>query len=222
MKFLDKNNLGKTLDLLNEVFASGLLPTKAQKFEAAEWIAGRQGLPGSYANMFAPTENDFKNGIHVFTGENVRSRAATAHILGEEAMRSLILLDVDTPKINKSITLAKQGFLKRLGPKSGFYCCGICTCSLWRNLAAGGLDNSEKRFVAGMKEIKSLRKGDCTWKRFPFYYTILALTEIPPELSRPELKYAAPKCEKLLSRMNDKDNHTRRRRIVLEKAISIA
>lgn len=76
MNITDANSLSVTLDRLNEAFFLGkCLPTSARA-QAAKWLASRQGLPGSYAGMFAPTEKDIQRGIQVFIGEKVTSRAA--------------------------------------------------------------------------------------------------------------------------------------------------
>jgi len=158
----------------------------------------------------------------VFTGESIRSGAATGHILGEEACRSLILLDVDNSNVWDSLERAKEGMLSALNsyPKnSGFYCCGTCTCALWRHLTAGGLDNSEQRLKKGMSVLRLHRKGDGRWKRFPFYYTLLALVEIDLPSARKEMQYAAPVCERYLKRSPRKDKYAQRRRVLAERVL---
>ncbi len=93
MNCLSRNSLYATLDSISELlFFKHQIP-ESQRVAAARWIASRQGLAGSYAGMFAPTEQDTL-GIHLFTGEAVRSRAGVAHILGEEGCRILALLHV--------------------------------------------------------------------------------------------------------------------------------
>ena len=65
------SSLAATLDAVDETFFYGHLLSKSQRQQAAKWIARRQGKPGSYANMFAPTKDDFKNGVRLFTGDRV-------------------------------------------------------------------------------------------------------------------------------------------------------
>jgi hypothetical protein len=56
MDCLDRNSLYSTLDSISEsLFFQSLIP-QSQRVAAARWIAARQGLPGSYAGMFAPTD----------------------------------------------------------------------------------------------------------------------------------------------------------------------
>ena len=93
----------------------------------AIWLAGRQGLSGSYAGMFAPTSTDYAEGIRLFTGERIASGAATGHILGEEACRALLLLDVDIEKVRLALGRATRSMNDRLdqseseGGRRGFF-----------------------------------------------------------------------------------------------------
>jgi hypothetical protein len=92
MGIVKPESLSAALDALNEALFYGRRLTNGEKEEAARWIASRQGLPGSYSGMIAPTERDFRDGAKMFTGEGIKTRAGCAHILGEEACRALILL----------------------------------------------------------------------------------------------------------------------------------
>src|SRR5512135_1147108 len=86
------DSLADTLDAINAaLFEQARLPVSLCT-EAAVWVADRQGLPGSYAGMFAPTGYDYTFGTLTFTGEPVRSGAGTAHLLSEEACRALYRL----------------------------------------------------------------------------------------------------------------------------------
>ena len=84
MSVVDTNSLAATLDTVNEALFFGRALSQSDKKKAVVWIAGRQGLRGSYAGMFAPTESDIR-GVKLFTGESTNSMASTAHILGEKA-----------------------------------------------------------------------------------------------------------------------------------------
>ena len=196
---------------------------------AAREIASRQGLPGSYARMFAPTVLDFRRGIRVFTGEPVRSGAATAHILGEECCRLLLKLKVKDRLVSAALARAEAEMLERLSSwdrlhaeRTGFHCCGICTASFWRHLAAGGLDSPGPRLRNGMRVLASLRTGSGRWKRFPFFYTLLALTEIDVPAARSELRWAAPAAERSLKALRGAGRYAQRRRAVLKRALERA
>jgi hypothetical protein len=219
MDIVNPDSLSKTLDALNEAFFFLQPLTQLQKEQVAEWIASRQGKAGSYANMFAPTEIDFKEGARLFTGEIVPSRAATSHILGEEACRALILLDVKIDSARQALERASLGMIGRLGSTSGIYCCGKCTTALWRHLVVGGLNNSRHRLTTGLEALKARRDGEGRWRTFPFYYTLLALNEINSPLAIEEMKYASPVCERYLQRVSENDKTTQRRRVLLEKIL---
>ena len=179
------NSLAALVDRVEQKRYFGQRIPASELRAAAREIASRQGLPGSYAGMFAPTELDFRREIRVFTGEPVRSGAATAHILGQECCRLLLKLNVKDRLVSSALAHAEAGMLERLeSPERictrhiGFYCCGICTVSFWRHLAAGGLDHPVPRFRDGLRVLAGCRSVGGRWKRFPFFYTLLALTEL--------------------------------------------
>ncbi|MBN2018209.1 MAG: hypothetical protein JW794_08810 [Candidatus Cloacimonetes bacterium] len=219
---IDKNSLGNTIDVLNDGFFFNKKLSDKQKHEAALWIASRQGLPGSYAGMFAPTEDDFKNGVQVFTGEKITTGAGTAHILGEEACRILVLLNVDDTKVKTALKKTQNGMVNRLndsqiqGYSTDLFCCGPCTIALWRNLIVGGLNKQKERLKAGLKEMKILRDGKGRWRRFRFYYALLALHEIDLEEARDELIYARPAMERALNRNSGQEKYQLRKLKLLE------
>ena len=93
MALLDETSLTATVDAVNAAFFYGEKTTAADRQKAARWIASRQGLPGSYGDMFAMTEGDSAEGVRIFTGQEVGSGGGARHVLGEETCRALRLLD---------------------------------------------------------------------------------------------------------------------------------
>ena len=169
MGLLRRKSLAATLDAVDGALFDQRPLTGGRREEVARWIAGRQGLAGAYAHMFAPTAADFEGGIRLFTGESVGSRAGTAHILGEEACRALILLDV--PSTRRALERASEGLAARLAAAhgsrpAGMFCCGTCSVALWRHLAAGGLDHGERRLAAGLEALRKHRDGRGRWADF--------------------------------------------------------
>lgn len=229
MNIINTKSLAETIDNLNETFFYKQTLTKTQKEQAAKWISGRQGMPGAYWNMFAPTETDYRNGIRLFTGEWITSGAATGHILGEEASRALLLLNLQDKSVKNSLNNAIDGLfnaLKRAYDKNpavyksmGYYCCGKCSVAFWRNINAGGLDHHEKRLSDGMKYLKSMRDSDGKWKRFPFFYTLLALIDIDIPAAKEELRYASGVCEKLIKRTPARDKYSLRKREIAQRVL---
>ena len=223
MKLINQNSLALTLDAINEAFFYNQPLSKSEKAQVAGWIASRQGLPGSYANMFAPTAKDFQTGITLFTGEKVSTRAGLSHVLGQESCRILLLLNVTLKDVKSALQRATAGFMERLKlyivPDKGMYCCASCSCALWRRLSAGGIKNGERILSAGMRTLKSFRDGRGRWKRFPFYYTLLVLSGIELPGARKEMQYAAPACERLLKREAKTDKISKRRRSLAERIL---
>ena len=223
MKLIDNNSLASTLDSVNEAFFYKRPLKKSERAQAAGWIASRQGLPGSYAGMFAPTGKDFRNGLVLFTGEKVSTRAGLSHILGQESCRTLLLLNVMSADVKKAMERAVAGFMPRMKQyiraDEGTYCCATCSCALWRHLSAGGLGNSERLLTNGIKTLRSFRDGKGRWKTFPFYYTLLVLNEIELPAAVKEMQYAAPACERLLKREIKRDKISKRRRILAERIL---
>jgi hypothetical protein len=224
MSLVDPTSLSATVDAVNEALFLGRPNTKAQRAAAAQWIAARQGLPGSYAGMFAPTEQEFVQGVQVFTGERMSTRAGTAHILGEEACRALILLDV--PSTRKAIADAGVEMIERLadverrGYPVGLYCCRRCSVALWRHLAVGGLAQQERRLAAGLAILRSERTDNGRWRTFPFHYTVLALSDIALPAAAAELRHAAPALERVLEGRPRDDRYHQRRRTLAERVLA--
>ncbi len=224
MKFLDKSSLAGTLDALSEALFFQKPIAAAQRAAAAKWIARRQGLPGAYAGMFAATPEDMR-GIRLFTGEAIRTRAGITHVLGEEACRVLHLLGVHLPEVEAALGRAIAGIAQRIAESEsaaypvGFYCCSTCTVAYWRLLATGRLPQAEERLSRGLALLKTMRAGEGQWRRFPFYYTSLALAEIAPALGREELRYAALRWSRLLKRAPRNQNPWQTRRAALGQRI---
>lgn len=127
MKMLDARSLGGTIDAVNDGLFFGRRIPRNEARRVAVWIAGRQGLAGSYAGMFAPTPRDYAEGIRLFTGERISSGAATGHILGEEACRTLLLLNTDVAEARAALVRATLSMGNRLNQaesargKRGFF-----------------------------------------------------------------------------------------------------
>jgi hypothetical protein len=164
-------------------------------------------LPGAYANTFAGFEGERKRGIRLYTGERINS-ASARHILGEECCRVLHQLKVDDSVVQGSLARATEGLLQCLSraaadPRNrnpGVFCCGKCTVGLWRHLAVGGLDRQEERLKKGIQALRARRDDEGGWRTFPFWYTVLLLSEVGLPGARAELRHAAPVLERITTR----------------------
>ena len=152
------------------------------------------------------------------TGERIGS-ASARHILGEEASRALRQLRVRDARVTRALESADDGVMRCLARAAadarnsnpGLFCCGKCSVGLWRNLLAGALDRHEERLQRGARHLRSMRDGAHQWRRFPFWYTVLALSEMESDDARLELRYAAPALEQAASRRVPTSVYARRR-----------
>ena len=225
MSLVNSDCLVATVDTVNDAFFYNREIHPAERLEVARYIANHQGLPGSYADMFAPTTRP----LYVFTGEAITSGAACSHILGEECCRALLMLDVPDDAVRQALAHANAGISARVieaemryyheGPAQA-YCCGKCSCAFWRHLAAGGIGRTEERLLAGMTRLCTLRLGDGQWRTFAWWYTLLALSDIDVTGSLAELRYAAPLVERKYKRINGAEPYASRRRALAERVLA--
>lgn len=224
---IDTASLSQTVDAVNAAYFDGRPLAAVERGRAARWIAARQGLPGSYGGTFAGFPSERSEGIVLFTGERITS-ASARHILGEEASRALRLLRVRDRSVTRALEAADDGLMRCLAraaedPRTrnpGLYCCGKCSVGLWRNLLAGGLNRREERLRRGALHLRSVRDHEHGWRTFPFWYTVLALSEMESAESKAELKYAAPALERAASRAVPSAIFARRRQELAARALN--
>ena len=224
---LDENSLANTVNNVSEAFLYKKKISEKDKADVSEFIVSRHGKPGSYATMFAPTEFDLKNDLVLFTGEKIKTNAGKCHMLGEESSRILRKLNVHSKNVEKALSEADEGIIGRINaghddPRyvPGTYCCKSCTCSLWLNLSAGGLENDTEMLKSGLKWLKKFRDSKGRWQSFPFYYTLYVLTEIDPKYSEAELKYVAEYLKNKKLRISS-DKHGKRRGFIINKILEM-
>jgi hypothetical protein len=223
---INRTSLSQTVDAINAVYFERGAPAASERKEAARWIAGRQGLPGAYAETFAGFPDERSKGIVLFTGERIAS-ASARHILGEEASRALRSLRVRDASVTRALDAADEGLMRCLAraaedPRNGnpgLYCCGKCSVGLWRNLLAGGLDRQVERLQRGARHLRSARDGKEGRRPFPFWYTVLALSEMDVREASAELTYAAPALERAANRAAPSAIHAQRRQQLAARAL---
>jgi hypothetical protein len=225
---IDRDSLSSTLDAVDELAFEGRSLPSAERKAVAQWIAARQGLPGAKSGTFAGFPVELREGFVVFTGERF-TYASGRHVLGEEACRVLRSLDVRDPKVQAALERADAGLRRAIAPAErdpryrnpGAYCCRKCSVGMWRNLASGGLDRREERLRRGVGEfLRSHRAGQGRWRLFPFWYTVLALTEMDVPEAREELEYVAPALERMAQRATPSSIHENRRLELARRALS--
>ncbi len=223
---INRASLSQTLDAINAANVEGRTLSAAERGDVARWIAARQGLPGAYGGTFAGFPSERAKGIVLFTGERIAS-ASARHILGEEASRALRQLRVRDRSITHALDAADEGLMQCLARAAedprrtnpGLYCCGKCSVGLWRNLLGGGLDRREERLQRGAVHLRTVRDGEEGWRKFPFWYTVLALSEMDSSDAKTELTYAAPGLERAAARATSSSVYTQRRQALAARAL---
>jgi hypothetical protein len=89
-----------------------------------------------------------------------------------------------------------------------------------RYLAASGLADSEERLNAHIAVLSQHRDGKGRWRRFPFYYTLLVLSETDLPAAVGEMRYAVSACERVLRRFPKDDVFALRQRAVVEGVLA--
>lgn len=207
-----------TLNIVNEAFLYGQPLSIAQREAFAEQIVSQQARlnPVARVPVFPAGQ-----GLELFSGERLHTRFATRHILQEEAARALVLLAARTVNVRETLEWMDADLLKACFAQS---CvkgeCAHAMIGLMRYLAVGGLGDSEQRLDTHLKTLSQHRDSSGDWGNFPFYYTLLALTEIDLPSALREMRYAAPTCKKRLRRISGDDKISRRRRAILQRALS--
>jgi hypothetical protein len=152
-KILVPESLQETLWRLEEVRQGFRTKSAAHVQEALQWVLSRQGLQRSYFNLFMPTNQDLSQGVRLLTGERMLSDAGTRHVLGEEALRTVIVWKL---RSSSAVTNALKGFndLLEAGAKGGSWCCHTCTAAFLRTLAVTKPDKWDGILEKGLDRIK--------------------------------------------------------------------
>ena len=213
------NTLASDLDALNEVLFFNYPLIGAERSIFLTMIAGRQIKDGPAAGLFSTPEEN-REGLRLFTGERLRTALATGNVLAAECMRALLLLSPPQP--------APEDVLERahahLRGACFTGCCAKGECAhssvAWmRCLAAQEGRRSEEWLQHHLEVIKAHRDGSGRWWNFPFYYTLLALTEIDLPEARSEMQYSAQACTQYLWRANHNGESDRRRTVLMQRVL---
>jgi hypothetical protein len=211
---MDRYDWTSTLDIVNEAFFFGRALSVGHREAFAEQIATNQAR-SSQANA-ASTE-----GWSLFSGERLLTKFATRYILQEEAARALVLLSARTLDIRRTLEQVNARLIETCFAQS---CvkgeCAHAMIGLMRYLAVGGLDEPERRLCVHLKTLTQQRDGNGQWGHFPFYYTLLALTEINLPQAIEEMRCAAPACERRLQRAVNGDQISQRRRAIMQRVLA--
>lgn len=213
---LDERSLAKTLWSLERARLAGVKVSQPEVAAALTWVASRQGQPGSYAQaLFAPKVEDVeaRNGTPTFE-DNSMSRVGVIHILGEEAARAMELWGVRSGWDREQVHSA----LKRFRGAGSRFCCYRCSVAWWRALAAARVSDWETVLAAAVQWVEESMSGNGRPHGFPYYYLLLALSEMSiPEVERLR-RQLKPTAERSLRGLEAEDDRAFFRRRAAEWA----
>lgn len=219
MNVISEKSLYKTVtDAALFLFDRGSF-SSPEKIRLVNWILSHQNREKKF--IFYPTAADRDTGVRLFSGEKIKAKFLADNTVELEILRLLALLRPESPEVQQLFWEANQ----RLFPICFANGCTVGECrhasiTLMRYLTASDFHGSANRLERTLGILKQHRDGDGKWKAFPFYFTLLWLTELPDDLAQDELAYTRPHCEKLLAKgLQDDDLGNPLRRKILQRAI---
>lgn len=223
MELVCPESLAETLDAVIDARFYGREMSPSDRCHLAEWLVDRGRMPGGYRlGMVAPTRKDYENGVRLWTGERIWSKAGMGLVLGNEAARTLITLSDEFPHAEQIILPTRSYVTECLANSRSYggFCCGKCSVSIWRLALQGGLPNRPTRIKAALDRLHNERTDDGRWHAFPFYYTLLVLSELDTAAAKAEKRYAAPLCERLVKRPIPPDPYGKRKFDLIRRVLS--
>ena len=217
---LTSPNLRLTLDALDDALFLHLPLTDAEREAYALTILSLQIPSGPLSGMFNHGAAGREAASRLFTGERLYTLLAARHTLLIDSARLLTLLSVKTGAVTRALELASQKMEARC--YAGFCAVGECrhlTVAFMRYLIASAPPGGGHRLASFFNHLVAHRDGQGKWGSFPFYYTLLMLSESESPQAAEERLYAVPACAALLDRPWKDDPLSRRRKILLERAL---
>jgi hypothetical protein len=206
---------------ISEAYFYGTPITEDQRLQVARQLTTPHNyswLNNGFINHPGPKN---RAQTRLFSGELIRTNFAQRHLQLIETTRLFILLDVSTTSVEQFILRAKK--LMRSACYAGFCTKGECkalSIAYMRYLAVKATADAGERIRARLNQLSAHRDGNGKWDGFPYYYTLLMLSETVDALSRAELSYAAPRVEKLLARGKSSGPFAERRQTILVHALA--
>jgi hypothetical protein len=214
VSLVDSSSLANTADRINHAHFFGEKITKQDAREASRWIVSRysQDIPERIRNSAKPdprwasipksfnlTAAERRKKPKTFTGEPLANASLRA-VHSREATRALFILGaVLGEPSSEALSLCESvrdtaNHLKTHG--TPLYCCGPCTASVWRLAGIGAPVAADDTLDHLLSALPKHRDPTGAWRRFPFFYTLLALSELDHPKAVAELQYALPECER--------------------------
>ena len=214
-------SLAATLDSASEAFFYQKPIPATQRQEAASMLVSRQIHSGSNFGFFILFTTETEARSTLFSGEQLLTDFARSHIQLIESARVLALLGVDNDEVIHSIRVADQLMgtfcYSKFCPKGE---CKSLTIAYMRYLSSCNTKDSITRLNSLLSKLPGHRDGKGKWIGFPYFFTLLMLSEVDDPLVSQELHYAAPLCKKHREQLGSVDPISIRRQAIITKALS--
>jgi hypothetical protein len=221
MIIIHPTSLTATLDAAAESFFHQVSIPTQQREEIATLVVSRQSQSGINDGFFIPFAAESETMVRLFSGERVNTSFAQSHIHLIEAARILKLLARDSYSVTQSIKSANHRMESMCYSK---FCskgeCKTLTIAYLRFLLLDGTGNSTSRVNSSLTYLTDHRDRKGKWGNFPFYYTLLMLSETDNPLAIQELQYAASVCEQQQAQNWPADPISKRRQDIIARALA--
>lgn len=218
MIIMHPTSLSDTLDFAAEALFYQKPIDSPLRDELTALIINRQIQSGSNAGYFIPFASGLRSQSRLFTGETLHTEFASRNLLLIESVRLLTRLALDDPAVNRSIRISDQRMNSLC--YSQFCSKGECkalSIAYMRYLAVSISDEASVRLDQFLTQLVGYRDGKGKWYGFPFFYTLLMLSEIDRSLAAEEVVYAAPTLEKLSRQVWSTDRYSKRCQSIVDK-----
>jgi hypothetical protein len=181
--------------------------------QVVDFIIGQQIRYGQDAGIFVESRNVSRSKVRVYTGEKIQTYLAAKNILTIESTRALVLTRSSSESASSSIALAASWLENQCF--SNFCTTGECkhsSVAFMRYLNALGTTDRLEHMVS---KLSKFRDGKGGWKGFPYFFTLLALSEIESPIVDDELHYAFSFTDQRFRRIQSEEPYISRRSEIL-------
>ncbi len=191
-----------------------------EKESLIDYVLTRQNRTKGY--VFRPTADELAGGVHLISGEKPRTKLLAKNAVELETLRLLALLGDGKAEVQEVFQAAE----KRLDKTCFSRVCltGDCvgaSIAYLRYITARDPNNGSERIRHGLDLLKENRTGDGKWGKFPYFFTLLWLEELPAIFAHEELAYTREAARRYFQNPGKRIGAYREfQDLLLEKAIN--
>jgi hypothetical protein len=162
-----------------------------------DYLLARQNRQKGF--VFHLSAEELVDDIHLISGEKPRTKLLKANAVELETLRLLALLGGDRPDVQQLIQTANSRLEKQCFANVCLTgdCVGASVAYL-RYISSRQAGPWELQVRHGMEILKENRSGDGRWSRFPYFFTLLWLVELPRTISKAEIRYTRDTAKEYL------------------------